>query len=151
MALRLARGRSPVGRFLPDRLRSFPHRVRARPRMDRAARRAEVRSMFSTIVVGCDGSPGSLAAIELAERLRDPGGRLVLVSVRPSEVGFGTADFNRRAEETAQGILRLSARRVGEGVTVETVSEAHNSVAGGINDVAERQGADLIVLGPTHH
>ena len=107
--------------------------------------------MFSTIVVGCDGSPGSLAAIALAERLRDPAGRLVLTSVRPVEVSWPSPDFGRRVEETAQEILRLSARRVTDGIPVDTVSEAHGSVAGGLNDVAEREHADLIVLGPTHH
>lgn len=120
--------------------------------MDTGRRAAELQGMFSSIVVGCDGSPGSLAAIELAQRLRDPAdGRLILVSVRPSELGYGTVEFNRRAEAAAQEILRLSVKHVAEGVPADSVSEAHNSVPGGLNDVAEREAADLIVLGPTHH
>ena len=110
--------------------------------------------MYKTIVLGCDGSMGSIAAIELAARLSDPDGRLILTCVYPAVIAipeFGPHDENSRMHDEAEEILRLSAKRVPEGTNFETLAEPRMSVAAGLNDVAEREHADLIVLGPSHH
>lgn len=110
--------------------------------------------MFKTIVIGCDGSTGSLAAIDLAARLRDPdGGRLVLVSVFPQLVAipdFASSGAEGRREAAAQEILQRSVKRIPAATAHETYVEPHASVAGGLNAVAVRTGADLMVLGPSH-
>lgn len=111
--------------------------------------------MFQSIVVGCDGSEGSLAAIELATRLRDPSrGRVTLTSIYPQLRGFGPtivpSSHADRLETAAEEILALSARRLTPEVPFDRVAMAHPSEPGGLNDVAETVGADLIVLGFTH-
>jgi nucleotide-binding universal stress UspA family protein len=112
--------------------------------------------MFRTIVVGCDGSDGSIAAITLAARLRHPdGGRLVLTSVFPSFRGPGAAvvpgSYAQRLQEEADEILELSQKRVAAGVPSERVAVANRSVAGGLHEAAEAHRADLVVLGASHH
>jgi nucleotide-binding universal stress UspA family protein len=87
--------------------------------------------VYRTIVVGCDGSDRQADALALARQLRDPdGGRLVLAHVG-------------RAEE----IVAAAVEELGPGVRHEAHTVAGASAAAGLNELAERLDADVIVLG----
>jgi nucleotide-binding universal stress UspA family protein len=112
--------------------------------------------VFTTIVVGCDGSPGTTDAIAFAEQLREPEhGRLVLVSVFPYYRGFAAplAPFAYATwlKEQAEDDLKRAAQSVSPGVPYETQTIASPSAAAGLDDVAETVHADLLVIGPSHH
>jgi nucleotide-binding universal stress UspA family protein len=112
--------------------------------------------MFSTIVVGSDGSAQAAEALVLAHSLRDPDqGRLVLTTVFPLYRGFAGPVvpmlYAEWLERGAQETLDRARSHVAAGVPVETRAIAAPSAPGGLNDVAEEVGADLIVLGSSHH
>jgi nucleotide-binding universal stress UspA family protein len=105
--------------------------------------------MFDTIIVGVDGSDGGRDALALADTLqRAFGSAIIGVTAYPSY------DFPRRAEhETvverdATAYLREEVRRAGVGA--RTVAIPDGSPARALHDVAEREHADLIVVGSDH-
>ena len=93
---------------------------------------------YRTIVIGTDGSETAFRAQQAAARFaRLVGGRLVIVSAyRPEQ--------NDRLVEEMLGYSADAARR--EGIEVSTAM-AEGSPAKVMKDVADREGADLIVVG----
>jgi nucleotide-binding universal stress UspA family protein len=115
--------------------------------------------MFSTIVVGTDGSdPANAAvavAIELARKIdavvhlihvlkASPSG-IPVVQVGSSVAVLGDAEMTREVRDAAQAVL-MTAAGDAEGVKVET-HVATGSPAEALIDLAAKVDADLIVVG----
>jgi len=115
--------------------------------------------MFSTIVVGTDGSETANAAVALAMDLARSGGATVhlvhaikaspggapLVQVGQSVVVRGDSAMTRTVQEAADAVLANASER-SAGVTVETHT-ASGAPADALIGFAEKVGADLIVVG----
>lgn len=103
--------------------------------------------MFSTIVIGVDGSPSGRDAIALARALAAPGARLLAVTAatlatHPAE-GVNE-DFDTDARDAAEA--RLEDTLTGEpGVEGQVLFS--RTAASALQAAAEREGADLIVIG----
>ena len=109
--------------------------------------------MFKTIVVGVDGRQGGRDALALAGRLALlNGGELIAVRVLPFDyyaAHAGSPPYASLAEHDA-------AREVGQELaaadltaTVRVVGD--HSPARALHRIAEQTGADIIVVGSTHH
>ncbi len=115
--------------------------------------------MFSTIVVGTDGSETAKVAVALAMDLaRQCGGTVHLVyAVKASPSGLpvaqigqsvvvrGDSTMSREVKDAADALLEIAAAGA-DGVTVETHS-ASGGAADVVIEVAEQVGADLVVVG----
>jgi nucleotide-binding universal stress UspA family protein len=115
--------------------------------------------MFSTIVVGTDGSETAKVAVDLAMGLaRKSGGTVHLVyAVKASTSGMpvaqvgqtvvvrGDSAMSRELKDAADALLEMAAAGA-DGVTVETHS-AGGGAADAVIEVAEQVGADLVVVG----
>ena len=111
--------------------------------------------MFSTVIVGVDGSAPGRDAIVLAQRLCDPhGGMLLLACAYPHEPLFdeelAMGERSRAARLGAEGIL-ADARAELPDLPVECCALPSTSVARVLTELAEEEGADLLVVGSTHH
>jgi nucleotide-binding universal stress UspA family protein len=93
--------------------------------------------MFSNLLVGVDGRPNSRDAIALARQLTDPDGKLTLAFVRASELAGDIADSH----------TLLEAERAAADVEADLASVDAVSPGRGLHQQAERQGADLLVVG----
>jgi nucleotide-binding universal stress UspA family protein len=110
---------------------------------------------FHTIVVGYDGTTQADDALALAEHLLDrEHGRLVLVDVFPFYRAFASpfpvGTYAMGLQDEARRTLELASARLGPDIRRTLMPVADSSVARAINDVAESEHADLIVLGSTH-
>jgi nucleotide-binding universal stress UspA family protein len=109
--------------------------------------------MFRTIVVGVDGRDGGRDALSLAGRLAPAGGGdLVAVRVLPFEhytLRAGAAPYTTIGEHDARAEVEAELEQAGLDGRVEVVGES--SPARALHRVAERERADLIVVGSTHH
>ena len=97
--------------------------------------------MFRNVLVGVDGRPSGRDAIALAHRLTAPDGRLTLAHVHRSEV----------AEEREDSRKLLQAERIAAGIEAQLISVVSTSPGRGLHEHAEKQGADLLVVGSCHH
>jgi nucleotide-binding universal stress UspA family protein len=114
--------------------------------------------MFSTIVVGTDGSETAGEAVRQATQLaKELGAKLHIVSAYEPAVTQRLKEEREAiprdlewmvsAREDVLGVLDEAAKGVqGEGLDVETYPR-EGDPADAILDVAEEQGADLIVVG----
>jgi nucleotide-binding universal stress UspA family protein len=107
--------------------------------------------MFNAIVVGLDGSRGSEPALPLAAELAaEDGARLVLLHVDERVAAKGGVHPVRADEDQIRARLEEQAREL-SGRGIEASSEVVELVLGGpaqaIEEVAEREGAELIVVG----
>jgi nucleotide-binding universal stress UspA family protein len=105
--------------------------------------------MFSTIVIGFDGSSRGLDALALAEALAAPETELVVCCVRPPAV---YADLVSEGDLREKAHQRLQAARSRLGDRPHTRFEIREafSAGAGLHDEAERSHADLIVVGASH-
>lgn len=110
--------------------------------------------MFHRILVGVDDSPGSEAMLDSVGRLAAAtGGKVVLVHVKdlvPGRVGTGS-ESAESAEEVVEG---AAARVLESGGTVDkqlVVAPSIRGAAWEICQVAQAEGADLIVVGSRGH
>jgi nucleotide-binding universal stress UspA family protein len=104
--------------------------------------------MPARIVVGVEGSARSEDGLALARLLaRLHGGELVLVNAYPHDPTAGGIP-NPEYEAYVRG--RSAELLAGYGADARTVSVASLSPARALHEVAEREGASLIVVGPTH-
>lgn len=103
------------------------------------------------LLVGYDGSEGGRDALELTRLLAEVGGAGVLVVTvlpyGPLPIPYETLD-----EEDAERALPLfdEARARLEGLEVETRAFGGGSAAGVINDLAEKERVETIVVGSPH-
>jgi nucleotide-binding universal stress UspA family protein len=97
--------------------------------------------MFKNVLVGVDGKPNGRDA--LASRLADPAGRLTLAHVH---IGPG---FEAEEPETSKELLE--GERAGHDLNAELVSICSESPGRGLHQQAEKQNADLLVVGSCSH
>jgi nucleotide-binding universal stress UspA family protein len=110
--------------------------------------------MFSTIVVGQDGSEGSGPALGVAEELAQrEGARLVLAHVVQEIIGKGGGPLLATEDEIEAELRRLAQQLTSRGV--DTTLEIRRTVLGGpaavLEAIAADAGADLIVVGTHGH
>ena len=104
--------------------------------------------MFKNVIVGVDGSPNGRDAIAIAAPLTDADGRTTLVHVHSGLLRPSAAVTLRPAYDDAEASIRLLEReRTETGVDAEIASVVALSVGRGLHEQAERQHADLIVVG----
>lgn len=110
--------------------------------------------MFRTIVLGLDGSEGANRALPFASALvQREGGKLVIAHVEEDIVGKGGGPIHATEDET-QADIRRQADELAE-AGIETSVEMSSVFLGGpapaIAKIADRVGADLIVVGSRGH
>jgi nucleotide-binding universal stress UspA family protein len=107
---------------------------------------------FHTILVALDGHQGGLDAAALAGRLAGPEARLALAHVLTHDVERGRLadDGTDAMTRAAQRILDVSHARP-PGVSTPVVTVRGRSVTGGLRELVDARGADLLVLGAHHH
>lgn len=119
----------------------------AAARCDEASRHcgAGCSGWFGDVLVGVDGSPTGRDAIALGEALRDPSGRLtlahVLLSQAPSYRNF------HATPAWANSRRMLERESEASGIAAELTGMASASVGGGLHQLADDCGADLLVVG----
>ena len=111
--------------------------------------------MFNTIVLGLDGSEGSKLAVPVASELAERyGARVVIVHVDERIPAKGGVHPVRADEEQVREDLDEQARQlVSQGIEakLDVVEIVLGGPAQAIEDVAEREGAELIVVGRRGH
>jgi nucleotide-binding universal stress UspA family protein len=105
--------------------------------------------MFSTIVIGFDGSSAASDALTLALALAEPETELVVCCVHPPELPEELVpDQHLRAE--AEQRLHAARTRLGDRPHTRFVVRAAFSAGAGLHEEAVRRDADLIVVGSSH-
>ena len=110
---------------------------------------------FHRVVVAFDGSPPAEDALALALRLRDPDGALTLACVVTGQ-RWHVGPHIRRAdavvpEEIAFMFAEARATSIPAGIHVRQRAPVAPSPARGLTELAERENADLIVIGSSSH
>lgn len=104
-----------------------------------------------TILVGVEGEREGRDAVALGCALaRTLGARLLLGGVYAPVYGINAYDYEMAAREEVQARLKRARQAVTPGVTCETRAIASPSVVRGLHELAEKSGAEAIVIGPTH-
>ncbi|MDQ6730093.1 MAG: universal stress protein [Actinomycetota bacterium] len=104
--------------------------------------------MFTNVIAGVDGEQGGRDAIALARDLVSGGGELAVAHVHLGDPGFarGTRVALADAErERSLGLLEVARNELG--AEAGRLSVASSSVGRGLHELAERQHADLLVVG----
>jgi nucleotide-binding universal stress UspA family protein len=105
--------------------------------------------MFHKILVATDGRDGGLDAAVLARQLVAPDGELLLAHIHhgyPISARAETGDYERVARADAQTLLAQASEQTG---IRSTVAHGSPSVGRGLRELAERESADLVVIGAT--
>ena len=104
--------------------------------------------MFENVIVGVDGRPNGRDAIALASRLLGADGKLTLANIHGGATNPMHASTPRRlTEEDAASHELLERERASAEVQAELIGHAASSPGRGLHDLAERQDADLLVVG----
>lgn len=108
--------------------------------------------MFDTIIVGIDGHAGGRDALALGRELAAPDATIAMANVYLDD-SFPTRGSNPAftAERDAESRELLAAARSQAGLEAEVSSVAAPSVGRGLHELAEDLGADLLVVGSSHH
>jgi nucleotide-binding universal stress UspA family protein len=108
--------------------------------------------MFKNVLVGVDGRPNGRDAIALASHLTDPDGKLTLAHVHSGELRPSHAITpGMVAEEREASEKLLEAERAAADVKAQMLSIVAMSPGRGLHEQAEKQGADLLVVGSCSH
>lgn len=111
--------------------------------------------MFSTILVGLDGSEGCLAAVPVAADLaRRYDAKIVLAHVDERIAAKGGTVPVRADEDSIRAEMRKQAEELstqGIETTVETLQVVLGGPAHALEQLAQRVEADLIVVGRRGH
>jgi nucleotide-binding universal stress UspA family protein len=104
--------------------------------------------MFANVLVGVDGRANGRDAIALATRIADPDAKITLAHAHAEALDplHAAAPGVLREEQDASHELLESERAFAE-VEAELVSVPAASPGRGLHEKAERQGADLLVVG----
>jgi nucleotide-binding universal stress UspA family protein len=113
-------------------------------------------AVFSTVIVGYDGSAQALDALALGQDLCERhGGMLLPACAYPFEPRFdeeqAMGERSRGARLTAEEQLRDVRAQLPDRLMVETRAVPSTSVAHALTELAEEEAADLIVVGSTAH
>jgi nucleotide-binding universal stress UspA family protein len=103
--------------------------------------------VFNQVIVGVDGQVGGRDAIALAKDLMLAGGELTLAHV---QLGYGFVRGSSAAFDEAgrqRSLALLEAARDEAGVRTGRLSVRSSSVGRGLHEMAEGQGAELLVVG----
>jgi nucleotide-binding universal stress UspA family protein len=103
--------------------------------------------MFSNVLVGVDGRPGGHDAIALAKQLVEPGGHVTLVHFYGGDLMLGRGSAGALAAEREESEQLLTLERDDASLDAELMACASPSVGRGLHELAERQTADLLVVG----
>jgi nucleotide-binding universal stress UspA family protein len=110
--------------------------------------------MFKTIVVAVDGSEGSERAVATAVELARRGdATLVLAHVDERTIGKGGGPIHADEDEIQASIRAQAEELSSQGISarVEVADVVLGGPAHAINEIADRAGADLIVVGTRGH
>jgi nucleotide-binding universal stress UspA family protein len=107
--------------------------------------------VFSNVLVGIDGRDGGQDAIALARQLANPDGRITLAHVYSTgrTVGRGTVLALPFEREDSQRLLE--AEKAAAGIDATLVPWNNVPPARGLHELADRLGADLLVVGASRH
>jgi nucleotide-binding universal stress UspA family protein len=108
--------------------------------------------MFDKVMIGIDEREGGRDAIALARQLVSDSGELTLAYVHGgfSIAGRGSsAAFE--ADEHDRALALLARTKVETGVDADVACIGSPSVGRGLHELAEAEGADLLVIGSTRH
>jgi nucleotide-binding universal stress UspA family protein len=104
--------------------------------------------MFNNVIVGVDEQPGSRDVIALAKTLMAEDGELTLAHVHQGKTGpVHSSNPGFQAAERERSLTLLKDVRERVGVDAERVCIGSPSVGQGLHELAESQGADLLVMG----
>ncbi len=105
--------------------------------------------MFRHVFVGVDGRPAGRDAVALAQQLSAPDTPPTLVHIRELvPVGGSSQAYDARAAQESTRILEHEWAATG--ARGGRISVTASSVGRGLHSLAERDGADLIVVGSCH-
>jgi nucleotide-binding universal stress UspA family protein len=104
----------------------------------------EEQSVTPKVIVSYDDTPNDQDAVALGRRFREAGAEVSLAYVRHSLAG--DADSEIREEIAARALLGHGAHLLGD-PTAERHIVLNASTADGLRELAEREGADIIVFG----
>jgi len=110
--------------------------------------------MFKTIVIGLDGSDGSKKAIPFATDLaRRDDAQLVIAHVEEYTIGKGGGPIHVNEDEVRAELEDLATSLSDDGIetSVQVETIRIGGPAHGIDDIANRADADLIVVGTRGH
>jgi nucleotide-binding universal stress UspA family protein len=105
--------------------------------------------MFHKALVGVDGHDGGLDAAVLGRQLVAPDGELVLAHIGagyPVAAKGDTGGYERILRVESQAVLEQASEQTG---IRSHVSHVSTSVGRGLRELAERESADLVVVGAT--
>ena len=104
--------------------------------------------MFNNVIVGVDEQAGGRDAVALAKDLMLTGGELTLAHVHLSDPGFlRSSNVAFEEAERQRSLALLDAIRDEVGVEAGRICIGSSSVGRGLHELAERQRADLLVVG----
>lgn len=104
--------------------------------------------MFENVLVGVDGRPNGRDAIALARRFVDRDGKLTLAHVHSGELNpLRAVQRDLLREDCEKSRVLLEHEREATGVDAELQSVVALRAGAGLHQQAERQHADLLVVG----
>ena len=106
--------------------------------------------MFKTIVLGLDGSDGARRALPFAVELaRRDNAKIVIAHIEERILGKGGGPLHVDEEEVLADIRRQAEELSAQGIdtSVETSDVMLGGPAHSIDEIADKVGADLIVVG----
>jgi nucleotide-binding universal stress UspA family protein len=106
--------------------------------------------VFKNVLVGVDGRPGGRDAIALAKQLAHPGARITLVHLDGVHLLLGGVAALVLAAERDESEHLLAQERAEAAIDAELLACVAPSVGRGLHELAERQRADLLVVGSCH-
>lgn len=105
----------------------------------------------TTILVGVEGEREGRDAVALGcDLARALGGRLLLVGVYAPVYGLAAYAYELAERTDVEARLARAADAVPDDLRAETRAILSSSVVRGLQELAERQAAELLVIGPTH-
>jgi nucleotide-binding universal stress UspA family protein len=108
--------------------------------------------VFSNVLVGVDRHTGGRDAAALAMQLVAPDGKLTLAYVYPGDSRLRrTSSPDYRAVEERRATELMASTRERMGITAELRATEAASPGRGLADLADAIGADLLVVGSSHH
>jgi nucleotide-binding universal stress UspA family protein len=106
--------------------------------------------MFENVLVGVDGRPGGDDAVVLAQQLASRDAHLTLVNIYGS-VGWPPGSGGMFLDDQRTEAQAFLAREGDRWPGATTVDACAPTVGRGLHELAAHRGADLIVVGSTHH
>jgi nucleotide-binding universal stress UspA family protein len=107
--------------------------------------------MFKNVLVGVDGTSRGQDAIALTSALTAPGGKLTIAHVHPGALNLSGYAPVFDPDEGRESQALLERERKTAGVNADLISIPSMSAGQGLHEQAEKQDADLLVVGSCSH